>query len=420
MAKKTHSDSLIKAGFVILLAYGLFNLANFVYHFMAARMLGPAEYAIVASLFSIVYLISIGSVTLQNVATKFTAEFKAKKEPEKIAYFFRRGLNKLLIFSIVIFAVYCIISPLIANFLKIPLISVLLLGPFLIISVLIPFNRGIMQGMQKFNSLGISLIIEGVIKIIFAFLLIYLGFKANGAIFAAVIGIAVAFIFTFPALKFNNKAKKIKLKLESKEVYRFTLISFIALFMATAIYSIDVFLVKHFFSAEIAGHYAALSLLGKIVFFGATSIGTVMFPKISEMHLKSKGKTRKIFKRSLLFTFIISASITLIYFFFSKLIVSIVFGADYLSIIPLLGYFGIFMLLFSLSYICILNKLATEKKKFIFNIIIALVLEIVLISLFHGSLSQIVYGLITINALLFISLLKPEKLRGVFRVLRNH
>ena len=405
-SKKTHSDSLIRAGFVIILAYGLFNTLNFFYHFMAARMLGPEEYAVVASLFSIIYLVSIGATTIQNVATKFTAEFKARKEDDKIACFFRRGMNKLLIFSIIIFAVYCAISPLVANFLKIPLISILLLGPFLIISALIPFNRGIIQGLQKFNSLGVSLIIEGIVKLFFAFLLIYLGFKANGAIFAVIIGIAVAFIFTFVSLKFKNKAKRAGLSLDSKEVYRFTLISFVALFLATAIYSIDVFLVKHFFSAESAGHYAALSLLGKIVFFGATSVGMVMFPKIAEMHIKSKGKANDIFKKSLLFTFIISALITAVYFIFSKLIVGIVFGNEYLSIIPLLGYFGIFMLLFSLSYICILNKLAIGKKKFIFNILIAIVLEIALIFLFHDSLSQIVNSLIGVNALLFISLLK--------------
>ena len=130
-----------------------------------------------------------------------------------------------------------------------------------------------------------------------------------------------------------------------------------------------------------------------------------MFPKIAEMHAKKK-KTQGIFMKSLLFTFIISALITLVYFIFSKLIVSLIFGADYLSIISLLGYFGVFMLLFSLSYICILNKLAIGKKKFIFNIIVAVVLEIVLISLFHNSLDQIVYSLIGINAMLFISLLK--------------
>jgi O-antigen/teichoic acid export membrane protein len=171
------------------------------------------------------------------------------------------------------------------------------------------------------------------------------------------------------------------------------------------IYSIDVLLVKHFFSAEQAGHYAALSLLGKIVFFGATSIGIVMFPKIAEIHSNNKS-TKKVFHKSILYTLLISASVVIAYFLFSKIIVNIIFGSQYLEITSLLGLFGLFMLFVSLSYICVLNKLAIGKKKFIFNLLAAVAAEIALISIFHSSLSQIVMVLTAINAVLFISLLK--------------
>ncbi|MEM2956103.1 MAG: oligosaccharide flippase family protein [Candidatus Pacearchaeota archaeon] len=396
------SDSLIRASIVILIAYGIFHATNFFYHFFSARLLGPAEYSIVASLFSIIYMISIGSTTIQNVVTKFTAEFKAKNENNKIIFLFRKGMKKLSIYAIILLVLYVLASPLIANFLKISLIPVLILSPYILLSILIPFNRGILQGLQKFKSLGINMIIDGVVKLISALILIYLGLKANGAIAAPVIGTAVAFAFTFPLLRFNNKISNVKIS--SKEIYKFTIVSFTALFLITAIYNIDIFLVKHFFSAEIAGHYAALSLMGKIVFFGATAIGITMFPKISE--LTNKKRIECVFKKSFLFTFLITVIVVIIYFLFPKLLIKFVFGQEYLDIANLLGLFGIFMSLVSLSYICILKKLAIGKKKFVWILLSAVIMEIILISLFHNSLSKVIHILILINSILLILLLK--------------
>ena len=105
----------------------------------------------------------------------------AKKEHEKITYLFNRGSKKLLLAASIILAAYLALSPLISQFLKISIIPVLLLTPFLIISVLIALNRGILQGLQKFNALGINIITEGILKVALAFLFIYLGFKSGGA-----------------------------------------------------------------------------------------------------------------------------------------------------------------------------------------------------------------------------------------------
>lgn len=394
---KNIKDGFIRASLIILIATGVYQATNFLFHFFSARMLGPAEYSIIASLFSIIYMLGIGSTTIQNTITKFAAKFKANKKRGKIIYLFNHGLRKLLVYSVIATLIFLAISPLIASFLKIPLISVLIISPMILLSILLPFNRGLLQGLQKFNALGMNMVIEGAVKLSLALILIYIGLKANGAMSSVVISIILAFILTFSVLGLKKEKPA---KIDSKEIYNFSLISLIALFFITAMYNVDIFLVKHFFSAEQAGNYAVLSLLGKIIFFGATSIGIVMFPKIAEKNDK------KVFRKSLMFTLIISVLIFAVYFLFSKTIISVAFGAEYLSISGLLGLFGIFMTLVSLSYICVLHKLAIGKKKFIFNLLIAILAEIIAIALFHSNFSQIVLSLLTINALLFISLLK--------------
>lgn len=401
--KKLPSDSIIRAGFFILLANAIYNAFNFFYHFMAARMLGPEQYAIVASLFSIIYLISMGSMTIQNSATKFISKFRAKGDYESIGAFFKKGSRKLLWASFGLALIFLILSYPIAIFLKIPWISVINLLPIIILSVTLPLNRGVMQGLQKFTALGWNMIAEGGLKFILAFILIYFGLKANSAIMAVSIALIIAFALTFFSLRFTAKGKNVKI--DARKIYGFSFLTLIALTFLTAVYSIDVFLVKHFFDATTAGHYAALSLLGKIVFFGGTAIGLVMFPKISETHEIDKKIANRILKKSLLFTIAISGLATLVYFVFSKLIVNIIFGADYLDIVPLMGWFGISMTLLSLSYVYSLYNLAIGKKKFILNIGIAVLMEIFAIWLFHNSLAQIVISLNVINLLLSASLI---------------
>jgi len=403
--KKNDSNSLIRAGFMILLASVIFSLANFLYQFLSAKFLGPEEYSIVASLFSIIYLISIGSTTIQNTVTKFTADFKAKKEDGKILFLFKRGFKKLFLYSLGVLVLYLILSPLIASFLKIPLISVLILSPFLILSALVPLNRGILQGAQKFKGLGINMSIEGISKVILVSIFIYAGLKANWVVLAAIMANALAFLLTFKMLKFSNMGRLKEDHFNTKGIYQFSFLVFIALFLITAIYNLDIFLVKHFFSAEQAGHYAALSLLGKVIFFGATTIGIVMFPKISGIQ-DDKKNSKKIFRKSLLISFFIALAILLVYFIFSGNIVSLIFGAKYMDITPLLGMFGVFMALLSLSYICVLHKLAVGKKRFIWSLLAAVILEVLFIFIFHNSLYQIIGILIILNAILLLLLIE--------------
>ena len=62
-------------------------------------------------------------------------------------------------------------------------------------------------------------------------------------------------------------------------------------------YSLDIILAKRFFSAEDAGKYAVISMLGKMIFFGTAAIGKAMFPFTSENYESGKERERAYFYR---------------------------------------------------------------------------------------------------------------------------
>ena len=166
-------------------------------------------------------------------------------------------------------------------------------------------------------------------------------------------------------------------------------------------YSIDLILVKHFFNAVEAGYYTAAGLLGKILFFATLSISQVMFPKVSELHNKRE-KHRHLLIKSLLISLVIIIPAIIIFYLFPGPIVNILFGQKFLEIIPYVGPFSIIMGLFSLIYIITFYKLSTNKKRFLYLLILFNIIQIMLIIIFHSSIIQVINVLTVYMLMLFI------------------
>lgn len=364
------------------------NIAGYIFHFFVGRTLGPEDYGIFGAVLSLIYIITIPMNTLQTSITNFVSNFKAKNEVNKINYLLKKSLKKAFIISILITALFLIISPLIAYFLNTEKISPFLsVGLFLFFSLILPVNRGVLQGLQNFKELGWNYIIEGIIKLVFGIILIYL-IGLNGAILAFGLSYTIPFIISFMFLKpFMKNGEKVDIR----GIYKYSFPVLIMLTSLTLFYSIDVILVKHFFSAVDAGYYAAISLLaGKIVFFGSISISMIMFPRVAELHAL-KSEHRSVLYKSMLLVFLFGAFITLFYFLFPNFSVGLLFGKEYLSIASMMWVFSGMMTIFSLIYLLSFYNMSIQKTKFIYLLVLFNIAQIVLIYLFHNTLWQIIW-----------------------------
>lgn len=405
--KIKENKEFLKDNFILFSGLFILNVLGYFFHFYAGRKLGPEDYGIFGSLLSLVYIILMPLNSLQAIISKFVSNFKVKNEYNKIAYLISRSLKKLFIIGVIVTIIFWIVSPLIASFLKIEKLSSLVIVSFIIIwGILVLLIRGLLQGLQKFKLLGLSYIIEGIGKFGCGVLLISLGFGVNGAIGSLVLSYIVAFILVFIfAIKFLRMKKE---KFDTWEIYKYALPVFLMLISLTLFYSIDVLLVKHFLSPIDAGYYAALSLLGKIIFFGSLSVSMVMFPKVSESHILNKDHKNILYK-SLLLILSFGGAVSLFYFLFSRFTVNLLFGKDYLEITNLLGLFGIVITIFSLIYILSFYYASINKTKFIYLLILFNLLEAILIWFFHNSLMQIIIILLIIFSILFLIMILGVK-----------
>ncbi len=406
LIKKLRKDSIFEGSFLLISGSVVLYACSYLYHFYTGRVLGPEDYGIIGALFSLLYIILVPFNAIQMGVTKFVAEFKAKNEYGKVKSLVKKAYKKLFIYGLVITLIFIFLSRFISDFLNIESnIPVMLLGLIIIPSLLLPVSRGVLQGSQLFRKLGINMSFEGLGRISFAVLLVTLGFGVNGAIFALVLAFTFAFIVILIQLrKFLRYKEK---KIDSKKIYSYSwpvLFTTMAFFI---IFSIDVILVKHFFDPIRAGFYTALSNLGKIVFFLNFPIIQVMFPIASEGRtLKmNKKELSNILYKSFFMIFIIGLSVILFYFIFPEFMISMLYGSEYLEISGLLGYIAVFIFLFSLSYLLAFYNLSLNRTKFVKWLLLSVVLEGILIVLYHASLLNVILSLIGLNSLVLLYLL---------------
>jgi O-antigen/teichoic acid export membrane protein len=377
------------------------NVLNYLYHFLMGRMLGPSFYGELASLISLMGLLAIIPSSLSLVIIKYISSAKDEKETAALIKWLQsNGLKASLLISFLIL----IISPSITAFLHIDKLGYLILiAVSFLFSIQTVINRSILQGLLKFKEMILTVWAEVSAKLVISLTLIYSGFRVGGAMLAMTIAVFLGWLITSVYLKDILKGQG-KYLPNIKKMAIFSIPVLIQAFATTSLYSTDVILVKHFFTSHEAGIYASLSTLGKIIFFGTAPIGSVMFPLVSKR--QSKGQEyKRIFIYSLLGTTLLAASIMLTYWLAPGLVISMLYGSAYLEASSLLIWFGIFITLFTLSFLIINYGLSLGRTSVVIFPLIAATAQIIMIWFFHKTLFEVIIISIVISALLLISLL---------------
>lgn len=410
-------DKLTKQVGLLFISSMLANLSNYLFQIFMGRSLGPADYGILASLFSLFTILSVPAGVLQTVTAKYTSNFKAHKELGKITKLLKYLLKRVSLFGLVGFILFIIASKFISSFLHIPSrLPVIITGVALIFSIISPVVVGAIQGLQAFGYLGIDMIIGAFAKLFFGIFFVYLGFKVNGALLGLILGSLAAILFLIIPLKPVFTKNRADSDFNLSEVYTFFLPTSIMLLCFMIITNIDLILVKHFFDPAQAGYYAAASIIAKIILYLPGAIVLVMFPKTSELYALNK-EHRPVLKKSLFYGIFLCGAALLLFLTIPSFIVKSLFGNQYILIIPLVGIFSSAMCFFALANILFLYQLSIHELSFLKTLIIGTIAEVILIALFHTSLTQVILILLGVALFLFLSnvyyvLVSPKKKKG--------
>lgn len=350
------NKGLLKGSLILLICFGIFNFLNFMFHFSMARSLSLVDYGILATLYSILYALSIFTESIQLIITKYTAKENNKGKLKNI---FLKTIKKSSVVSVLIFALYLAVALPLSSLLKIEYPLLALNGLAIFLFFLIPVSRGVMQGQKRFGSLGINMIIESSAKLAFSIFFVYLGWKVYGAVVGTLIASVLAFVLSLIAVKDILKINEENA--DTKGIYAYTGPAFILSLTVMLFYSIDIIIAKAFFSPATAGSYAVASILAKTIFWGTQPISKAMFP-LSAQDSDAKNRNN-VFSNSFAILLSLVIAALALFFVFPELIIRIFSGKEIFEASQILFYVGIAMALLSFANLIVLYDLSLGKIK---------------------------------------------------------
>jgi stage V sporulation protein B len=297
MSTSKGAAKLIRGSFLLMISNLLFRVGGYVYRFLMARMLGPEGYGILGyTLFfqGVFQVLSAGG--LPPAIAKYVSQHKALEEDQMASQVVFTSLKFMMFLGIFFSLVMFFIGPIIANNIwhkpevALPLQAVALITPF---SVIVGAFRGAFQGIYKMEYVVITRAVEQVFMIVFAVVLVMLGFYAAGAVIGTGIGFmasAVSAIIIFkkymwkylpsldPEHKFNFRQELGLIK----TLLIFSIPVIITALSEMTIYGASIFILGIFMATKFSGYYNAVDPVARLPLVISLSVATAVLPAASE------------------------------------------------------------------------------------------------------------------------------------------
>ena len=276
--------SVLSGSMIMLVSSGLVGALNLLYNLAIAHRLGAAGFGQASAIYTVLMLLSAVHLSFQLLCSKFVA--RCDSLPEKLAiyrYFHRRAWIYGLGFGLALFYSRSLIS----SYLNLPSPNyIILLAVATVFFIPLGARRGLMQGLYDFRQLASNFVLEVVVKVGGAFLVLALGWGVGGVIAAVVASIVLAYVCSGPKRDLLGEPRDhLPLPAALSEGVQ------ASLFFAgqVIINNLDIILVKHFFAATEAGVYAAVALVGRVVYMLSWSVVSSMFPFSAGVRSEEQG-----------------------------------------------------------------------------------------------------------------------------------
>jgi O-antigen/teichoic acid export membrane protein len=374
------------------------NAANYGFNLLLGRWLGAAAYSDAVFYTTLALSFSFVALMFQMTATRYIAVFDDDVKQDAVRHYLQRlaliwGIS--LGFLLSISAWQCQKTFQLQAFF--PIICIGLSLPFYFV---MSVGRGILQGKLQFLPLAVTYQMELWAKVLGTLLLLFLGFQAASVAFATALSF-VAALFVLKNIKYSSIKSE---SINEKEIFSFFLsVGFYEL-SQILINNSDVLLAKSYLSPTIAGQYAALAMIGRIVFFSSFPIVMVVIPMLINK-IKNNEPYQKFFYGSIIACLSVICVIVLGCYLFSGIIISLLFGDAFLSVSPYLWQYALATGLFTLCNIFIYFHLSLNQKKIVWLPIVAGLLQIALTFLQHTDIQCFINAQIGAMSILFLSVL---------------
>jgi O-antigen/teichoic acid export membrane protein len=380
-------NRLVRQNLVLFTGGLIAGIGGFIYHAIAARVLGPATYGQVAFLIATYAVGTAPALILVVVLARYTATLTARGDA---------GVRTLMARTARLVAIPCLLLILGITLFARPIaafanlgstIPILILGFAVALIWQVAIPRGILQGLQRFPALSLNLSLELIVRTVCVFLLLKAGYAVSGAMAAVLIGVGFSFVLGLYTLR--DHFRRVGARVQLRVMAGFSMTAAAGIIGIQILYNQDVILAEHFLNSHEGGIYGGLNKIGTILFFLTLSVSQVLFPRVVEAVAKEQHPGRILLSSAGILT-TLAAGALLVFAVVPGLVVGILFGPAFSDATPYVFAVGLIGLALALDNLLVQFFMAVHDRGFVPILALGCVTEGVLIFLFHARVGQVV------------------------------
>ncbi|KKP64198.1 MAG: hypothetical protein UR61_C0051G0001, partial [candidate division WS6 bacterium GW2011_GWE1_34_7] len=255
---------------------GLIGALNYAFNIFVARFTTLEIFGIYGAVLGIIYLIQIPALSIQALVTKVVA----KEKSFNLNSYKWSILLQFTALGIVFGFLFLLFKKNISNIATIPSDLIIYLAITFVLAFVSPISKGLLLGKERIFTVNLLLFLETILR----FGIGYFAIKTNAPLPLLILSCAIPSVITtlvaLPLINLKGDGEKKSIPIDLKELFLAT-VSFLLL---TIPYTLDLILVNPEFRAQ----YSGVSLLGKLVYFAAITIASVMFARLSNLTKKAE------------------------------------------------------------------------------------------------------------------------------------
>ena len=392
----------LQTNFLVLIIINSSNFFTYLFQVIIARSLPAADYGIFNALnsFSIMVLAPLGVIPF--IITRYTVRL-GTNQLEQVKMLLWRFFQASFLIGIALFIVGLLILPWLKAYLNItsnlPIIITIVTA---VLSLFLPILSSTLQGLHRliaFSWVGTG---STIIRVILALILVtWLGWEVNGALLTGLITTGIMLGICLWLLRDVLQQPLAPLPPGIfLEMARYAVPVAIFGIFSTYAHNLDLVLVQHYLPED-SGHYATATILGKIAFFVPGVLAFVLFPEAAKNQEEGEENPRFLWL-TLWATTLLGGGVALVFNLFPEMLISLLFGKQYVESAPLLQIISIAMALLALSNVIFTYNLAHFRYGFLWFLAGGVGLLYSLIYFFHNTPLIIAQILLLSTALIFM------------------
>ncbi len=371
----------------LIISFMVANLLNFAFNAFLGRSLSYEQFGLLTFYNTILYLVAIFFGALSSSINHRTAYLNGKYNHEAGALFTKHVRKIGYVVGIGLVLAWLVFTPLTAKLFQIDnLFSLFLFSPIFLVGLVAYINRGFLQGNLYFLSVALVVLSEALFKLLVAAALVFLGHQEL-VYLSLPASLLAAFGVSMFLIRFRNQP------VEGKNAFRFPkrfyAASVITGLSSAVFLSVDVIMAKHYLNPDLAGQYAMLSLVGKMVYFLGSLLNGLMITFVSH-DIGERKNTIYTFYKLFSAAFVLTVLGTIFFGVFGDFTIPLLLGDKVIPILPYLTIYALAIGLFTLASVIITYHLALEQYVFSFGALAVSVIMAVGITFKHHNIPDFI------------------------------